>query len=336
MIDRVLSLLVAVSLAMLVWLYARSRDQEVLDNVPIPVQVVLAPAQADHYHLEVTGPAQVPVSFSGPTPRIRELQGMLQRKELGVVLTVTVPYERLRESRYCDAVQLEAGDIHAPAGVTPLVPEGRNRIAFTLHRLVERRLPVRFDNIREMHGDQPVLLDPPTVLVQGPQDVLDRVRAIPTQPSELPQRPAAAPSAAAVGQVPLVKELEGQAVRVIPSRVTVRVPAQSRKIYNLTDVPVQFLCPPNFPLRPKFIDERVGRINLRVQGPVQDEPPRVAVFVDLARGRFTSGLNHEPLAIQLPKDFQLAQDPPRVVAFELVPGDFVPGGLGGRDTGTAP
>ena len=31
MIDRCLSLFVAVSLALLVWLYARSRDQEVLD-----------------------------------------------------------------------------------------------------------------------------------------------------------------------------------------------------------------------------------------------------------------------------------------------------------------
>jgi hypothetical protein len=330
MIDRVLSMLVAVSLAMLVWLYARSRDQELLDNVPIPVQVVVAPAQAKHYQLEVTGPAQVTVSFSGPTPRIRELQGMLQRKELSVVLTITVPYERLRESRYSDAVQLEPGDIHAPPGVTPLVPEGRNRIPFTLHRLVERRLPVRFDNIRD-DPNVPVLLDPPTVLVRGPQEVLDRVRAIPTQPSELPAR-ASSPGATAVARVPLVQELEGQAIQAVPSRVQVRVPTQARKVYQLTDIPVRFLCPPNFNLRPKFYDERAGRISLRVLGPEQDEPPKVFAFIDLARGGFTSGLNHEPLQIQLPRDFQLAQDPPRVVAFELVPGDFVPGGLGGRDS----
>ena len=36
MFDRLLSALVATGLALLVWLYARSRDQEILDNVPVP------------------------------------------------------------------------------------------------------------------------------------------------------------------------------------------------------------------------------------------------------------------------------------------------------------
>ena len=55
MIDRILSSLVALSLALLVWLYARSRDQEILDNVTLPVQISLAEADADHYSLEVNG-----------------------------------------------------------------------------------------------------------------------------------------------------------------------------------------------------------------------------------------------------------------------------------------
>ena len=38
----------------------------------------------------------------------------------------------------------------------------------------------------------------------------------------------------------------------------------------------------------------------------------------------TQHLNHEQLQLQLPKEFVLAQDPPRVVAFELVPVDFGP------------
>src|SRR3954471_10355433 len=105
MFDRFLSLLVAVSLALLVWLYARSRDQEMLDNVPIPVEVVLNPQQADQYNLEVSGPGQVPISFTGPPQRIKELQGMLQRKELHVVVTVTVPAERLDQARHSDGAQ---------------------------------------------------------------------------------------------------------------------------------------------------------------------------------------------------------------------------------------
>jgi hypothetical protein len=260
---------------------------------------------------------------------------VLQRKELRVSLTLTVPDERLQESRYSDVIRVEPGDVHAPPGVTVTLVEGRNRIPVTLHRLVERRLPVRFDHVHD-EPVGPVVLEPATVLVRGPQEVLERVRSIPTEPSELPRRPVNLhPGAAVVGRVPLVQELEGRPVRVFPARVTVRVPAQLRKVYELTDVPVHFLCPANFLLRPRFLDERSGKVTLHLQGPAQDEPPKVLAFVDLSRGRFVSGLNHEPLQLQLPKDFQLAQDPPRVVGFELVPVDAVPVG-GGLERGGRP
>src|SRR5437868_10296545 len=100
MLDRFLSALVAVSLAFLVWLYVRSRDQEMLDNVPVPVQISLAPGQSEHYELEITGPSQVPVSFTGPPSRMRELRSLLQRGELRIETMLTVPEERLEESRY--------------------------------------------------------------------------------------------------------------------------------------------------------------------------------------------------------------------------------------------
>jgi hypothetical protein len=174
-----------------------------------------------------------------------------------------------------------------------------------------------------------VTLEPATVLVRGPQDILDRARSVPTQPSELPSRPApASPQAAAVGRVPLVTELEGRPIHAVPNRVTVRVPVQARKVYELADVPIHFLCPSDFTLRPRFFDERSGRVTLQVHGPVQEVPPRAYVFIDLTRGKFVSGGNHEPVQIQLPRDFQLAQDRPKDVAFELIPADFVPRGLG--------
>lgn len=328
MIDRLLSLVMAVCLALLIWLYARSREQEMLDNVLVPVEVVLSPKLADHYSLELTGARQVTVSFSGPAQRLRELNMMLQRKELTVVKTVTAPDERLSESRFSDAVVIEPGDIRAPQGLTPIIAEGRNRVPVTLHRLVERRLPVRFDHLRDGPTGV-VLLEPNTVLVRGPQEVLDRAQSVPTQPSELPARPLdSSGNAAAIGRVSLVDEIEGRPVRVTPAHVKVRVPGQARKAYELTDVQVQFLCPPNFHLRPKFIDERSGKVSLKLLGPAMDEPPKVQLFIDLSKGKFVSGLNHEPLQIQLPKEFQLAHDPPRVVAFELLPGDFMPDGLG--------
>jgi hypothetical protein len=324
MTDRLLSSVVAVSLALLVWLYARSRDQEILDNVPIPVQLMLGSNQADHYSLEVNGPSQVMVSFTGSPPRIRELRGMIQRNELHIELTVTVPDERLNESRYSDTIVVEASSVHAPAGVTAMMVEGRNRIPVTLHRLGERQLPVKLDHLQEeMLG--PVVLEPATVLVRGPQEVLDRARFITTMPSEMPTRPAnALPNAATVARMNLSQELEGRPVKVWPSKVTVRLPARPHRIYDLSDVQVNFLCPANFLLRPKFIEEPSGRINLRLQGPVQEETPRVFAFIDLSRGRFTPGLNHEPLQLQLPKDFSLLVEPPRVMTFELEQADFQP------------
>lgn len=333
MFDRASSLIVALCLALLVWLYARSRDQEILDNVPLAVQINLAPNQADQFNLEVAAGSQVLASFSGPPARIRELRGILQRNELKVDFTLTVPDERLNESRYSDTLVVEGSEVHAPPGVTVLMVEGRNRIPVTLHRLVERRLPVHFNHA----GDDvtpTVLVEPATVLVRGPQEVLDRARFVSTQPAELPTRPANAPATApAVGRVALEQTLEGRPVRVSPERVTVRVPAQTRKVYELPDVPVHFLTPANFVLRPVYTSDRAGRISLKLVGPAQEETPKVYAFVDLTRNRFVSGLNHEPLQLQLPKDFQLAEEVPRVVTFELQPADFVPKGLG---AGTGP
>jgi hypothetical protein len=320
MIDRTLSSLVALSLALLVWLYARSRDQEILDNTPIPVHITLPADLEDHYHLELSGPAQVMASFSGPPLRVRELRSSLQRNELTVEVTLTVPEERLNDSRYSDTVIIESTDIHVPAGVTPLVLEGRNRIPVTLHRVVERRLPVRLEHSGEEPNTPPVI-EPATVLVRGPQELLDKIRAVPTQAAELP------PPGSSV-RVPMVQELERRPVHITPNRVTVRTPAKAPKVYEIQDVPVQFLCPPSFMLRPTFNDDRAGKITVRVEGPAQEEAPRVRAFVDLTRGGFTKGLNHEPVQIQLPKDFQLAQEPPREVSFELTPAEFGNKGMG--------
>jgi hypothetical protein len=319
MLDRLLSLLVALSLALLVWLYARSRDRDTLDNVAVPVQVALSPAQAEVYSIEAAGPPHVLVSFSGPPNRIRDLQGILQRNELQVILPVTLPTERLQDARHSETIHVQSADIQAPAGVTAMVVEGRNRVTFTLHRLVERRLAVRFCSASE-EPVGPVVIDPPTVLVRGPQEVLDRVRSIPTQPSEAPARPGpSVPHAATVVRVSLVTELEGRPVKVVPARVTVRAPGQPLKVYELADLPINFLCPADFPLRPRFLDQRAGRVSLRVQGPVHEEAPKVSVCIDLTRHRFAPGGNREPLWIQLPKDFQLAQDSPGAVAFDLLP-----------------
>jgi hypothetical protein len=323
MLDRLISALVALSLAFLVWLYVRSRDQETLDNVPVPVQIVLDPGQADNYELEVTGPSQIPVSFTGPPSRMRELRNLLQRGGLRIETLLTLPDDRLEESRYLDTVRVEASDIHPPAGVTPLVVEGRNRIPVTLHRLVERRLPVRFEAAAGERLAQ-VVVEPASVLVRGPQEVLDHARTISTQPYLCTPRaePTAGADVVTAEAVPLVQEISGRRVRAVPNTVMARLTLQPRqKVYELTDIPVHFLCPANFPLRPLFSDERAGKITLRLLGPSAEELPTVVAFIDLGGRKWEPGLYEETLRLQLPRDFQLAQNPPKLVTFQLVPAE---------------
>jgi hypothetical protein len=90
------------------------------------------------------------------------------------------------------------------------------------------------------------------------------------------------------------------------------------------EVPIHFLCPANFPRRPRFRNERDGKITLRLLGPATEEHPKVFAFIDLtSAGKFTvantSPLFDEPLQVQLSPGFQLVQPLPRFVAFELAP-----------------
>ncbi len=323
MLDRFFSLVAALGMAALVWLYARSRDQEMLDNIPVPVQVALASGQADHYDLEITGPAQVPVSFTGPPSRLRELRGLLQRGELHVDATLSVPEAHQNEPMYHDTLRIDAADIHTPDGVTPILVEGRNRVPVTLHRLVERRLPVRFDHSSQDQISQAVI-EPATVVVRGPQDVLDHLRALPTQPFILPRPPEGTIAETVVmGSVQLVEEAEGKSVRATPESVTIRLTMQPKnKLYEV-EAPVHFLCPAGFPRRPRFRNEGDGKVTVHLLGPASEDFPRIYAYIDLtAPGNFAvagvSGLYKEPLQVQLPTGYQLAQPLPRYVAFELV------------------
>src|SRR5436190_16721007 len=137
MIDRLSSAFVAMCLALLIWLSARSREQEVLDHVPVPVDITLGSAQGEQYSLEVAGPAQVLATFTGPPSRIRELRGLLQRDQVRVELNYTVPAERLKENRLPETLIVETTDIHTPPGVTTALVTGRNQVRLVLHRLGE-------------------------------------------------------------------------------------------------------------------------------------------------------------------------------------------------------
>jgi hypothetical protein len=332
MLDRILSALVALSLAFLVWLYARCRDQELLDNVPVPVQITLAPGLGEQYTLEAPDVCQVAVSFTGSPSRIRELRWMLRRGELRVAETVTVPQEHIQESTYHEVIRVQDAEIHPPPGITAVVVQGRNRIPVKLHRLAERHLPVRF----EYKSDDPVggfAVDPPEVVVRGPEEILDRTCVMPTQPYLLPPQPdgALASQPITLGPVPLAHELEGRPVRTTPASVNVRLSLRPRrKVFELT-LPIRFLCPPDFALRPHFTEEGpAGTVKLKVEGPATEEPPAVTAFIDLTTGKFEQGLHRQPLRLQLPQDCQLVQGAPPLIAFRLDPPDVSVTGAAGN------
>jgi hypothetical protein len=312
---------VALCLAFLVWLYARSRHQETIDDVQIPVHVALAAPDQAHHDVEVPGSARVLVSFSGPPSRLRELRGLLHRGDVQVTSTLSVPEERANDSSYHDVVRVEADDVPVPPGVTVAVIEGRNAVPVTVHRLVERRLPVRLETVGDARISQ-VKIEPATVLVRGPQEVLEQARAIVTQPYALPPAPEAAPSSESLlrGDAALVREIDGHAIQCTPATVSFRFRLHPRqRTYELTDVPIHFLCPPSFGLRPRFAQPAEGRVTVRVVGPAQDDLPQVQAFVDLTQGPFEPGRNKEPVRFQMPRDFQPASETPRLVSFILEP-----------------
>src|SRR5262249_57245778 len=121
------------------------------------------------------------------------------------------------------------------------------------------------------------------------------------------------------GSAALVSELEGRPVQTTPPAVAVKLTLRPlRKQYEV-QVPVHFLCPTNCALRPHWMrsDERAGRITLRIEGPPVAQLPPVVAYVDLTKPAFQAERDvtqvlyaDEPLRLQLPPDFSLAQEPP--------------------------
>ncbi|MCI0681120.1 MAG: hypothetical protein L0Y71_03365 [Gemmataceae bacterium] len=309
--------LIALCLAFIVWLYLHSRARENIDQVQIPVQVQLAAGHRDQYALEIPGTPRVTASFFGSTSRIRELRRKLQRGQVKVTIDYAIADGRQQDASFSDVVRVEPGHVVVPPGVTAELVEATRAIPLTVHRLSERSLPVKLEYTGEARITQ-IKIEPASVLVRGPKGVLDRAVAITTQPYAFTVLPDENGDPVVKDQATLVNELEGHAVQVTPPHVVFRCKVTPKKrLYELRDVAVHFLCPAQFPWRPRFADERQGKVALRLIGPTGDEPPPVLAYIDLTKGTFGRGRNLEPLRLQLPKDFQLADNTPPLVAFQL-------------------
>jgi hypothetical protein len=315
--HTLLEMLVALSLAFLVWLYTHSRAQDSIDRVQIPVLIQLAPQHRDQFVLETSGSPNVTVTFTGPSSRVRELRHKLQRGQVQAAVTLNLPEDRLSETTFCENVRIEASHLGVPAGILTDLADDRCSIPVTVQRLSERQLPVKFDFTGDVRVTQ-TKIEPATVLVRGPKQILDHLQAIQTQPYALTVPSEGNADGLVRGQAALVSELDGRAVLSTPRVISFKCKVQPRqKIYELAEVPVQFLCPPQFPWRARFADEKAGKVKLRLLGPAGEEVPPVLAFVDLTGNQLFRGRNLEPLRLQLPKDFTLVESTPPVIPFYL-------------------
>lgn len=316
--HALLEFAVAVCLAFLVWLYTHSRAQHTIDRVQIPVQVELLAAQRDQFLLETSGPQHVLVSFSGPASRIREVRHKLQRGLIQAKASLTIPEDRLSEATFTETVRLDAAHVPTPPGVHAELAADQCTVALTVYRVSERTLPVKFDYTGDVRVTQ-LKLEPATVTVRGPKQVLDQATALQTQPQALTAPAETSDDSMVRGQVALPTELEGRSIQVTPRHVTYKCKVTPKqRIYELPRVPVRFLCPSNFPWRPRFASDKAGTVHLRLLGPTGEETPPVIAFVDLTGAQqLFRGRNLEPLRLQLPKDFTLVQSTPQVISFYL-------------------
>jgi hypothetical protein len=227
-----------------------------------------------------------------------------------------------------DTVRVNGADLHLPAGVRATVAEGQNRLPIVLRKLVERSLPVRLDhNLDDRLGA--CQMEPASVVVRGPVEVIERLQSLPTRPFAPPARAPGLALQEVVSRsaVKLVDEIDGRPLQVTPAEVNVRLTLRPRRKQYEVQVPVFFLTPANFGLRPVWGNGNdTGTVRLKVLGPPSEEPIGLCAFVDLTGREFQAAREpgqqlyaDEPLRVQLPRDYQLAQPPPRSGTFRLVP-----------------
>lgn len=319
-VDRFSSLAVAFALALMAWLYGSNRDQEIIENVTVPVVVSLNSLQQDNFVLDVVSNMKVHVSFSGSPLKIRELRRSIEHDECVSKIEYSVTEDRLGEHKFGDNVVITESDIPVPKGVRARLVDGKNKIPVTVYRLGEKLIPVRLESGMEGSAFSQVVIEPSSVLVKGPIEILERTKTMPTHFTSIPFSPMAFQNNVLQSvRVAVVEELEGKPVRVLPAKVLVRSIPEPKKIYELSDVSIRFLCPSNFAFKPRFTDERSAKLDIKIQGPVLNDLPKILAYIDLTARPGTPGLNVESVKLQLPREFLLLEEFARERTIELIP-----------------
>jgi hypothetical protein len=270
--------------------------------------------------LDVVSNMKVRVSFSGSPLKIREFQRSLEHDECVSKIEYSVTEERLGEYKFGDNVVISESDIPVPQGVRARLVDGKNKIPVTVYRVGEKLIPVRLESGMEGSVLNQILIEPASVLVKGPIEILERTKSMPTHFTAIPFSPMGFQNNVSQSvRVSVVEELEGKPVKVLPAKVLIRSVPEPKKTYDLSDVSIRFLCPSNFAFKPRFTDERSAKLDIKIQGPVLSDLPKILAYIDLTARPGTPGLNVESVKLQLPREFLLLEEFARERTIELIP-----------------
>lgn len=327
MFDRYfITPIIALGLAFLVWVYLRSRDQEV-QSYPIPVEISLDAQQTDRYSFETKPQGQtVRVKFYGLPSRLREVKELVESRSLVFrhIVRVPVVVDQRQDNDYQEVLQLDSNALTLPLGVHADITPIDGRVPLKLRRMMERTLPVQANVITgsAQYEVDNIRIEPATVKVFGPKSVVEQMTQLMLEQPWQPRLPSglSMTEEEVSGSITLPTKLKQETIKTLPERVEIRAKLKpALRVYELSEVPIAFLCPPNFSYRPVFTAERHGVISqLKVRGPL-NKAPEVKAYIDL-----TNRLNLKPgqypdetIQLNLPPGYYLAQDPPRLSAFKL-------------------
>lgn len=328
MFDRYfITPIIALGLAFLVWVYLRSRDQEV-QSYPIPIEISLDPQQQDRYSFDGKPENQtVRVKFYGLPSRLREVKDQVESRSIVLRHMVKVPQvvDQRQDNEYQEVIQFDGSSMTLPLGVHADINPVEGRMQIKLRRMMERTLVLQqnvttgspqylVDNIR---------LEPATIKVIGPKSVLEQMDQLLLEPWQ-PRLPTGLTMTEEEvrGFIQLPNKIKQEVVKMVPERVEITARLKpALKEYELSDVPISFLCPPNFAYRPVFTSDRLGYIaKLKVRGPM-NRTPEVKAYVDLTTKQsqnLKTGLYaDEAIMLDLPEGFYLAQPQPKLSTYRL-------------------
>lgn len=328
MFDRYfITPIIALGLAFLVWVYLRSRDQEV-QSYPIPIEISLDPQQQDRYSFDGKPENQtVRVKFYGLPSRLREVKDQVESRSIVLRHMVKVPQvvDQRQDNEYQEVIQFDGSSMTLPLGVHADINPVEGRMQIKLRRMMERTLELQqnvttgspqylVDNIR---------LEPATIKVIGPKSVLEQMDQLLLEPWQ-PRLPTGLTMTEEEvrGFIQLPNKIKQEVVKMVPERVEITARLKpALKEYELSDVPISFLCPPNFAYRPVFTSDRLGYIaKLKVRGPM-NRTPEVKAYVDLTTKQsqnLKTGLYaDEAIMLDLPEGFYLAQPQPKLSTYRL-------------------